>query len=276
MFRISIIPNENTMKHSQLEALQHWFDSYVTTYSDIPEPGQQNIQLKIEHTRMVCHVMNRLTEGEKMSDDECMLAAAVALLHDVGRFPQYRRWGTFRDSASDNHARLAIEVIREHDVLAVLNSAERLLVEEAVRFHNLLALPKRYKSPTDRFIRFIRDADKLDIWRVFVEHFAKPVEERASAVTLGFPELPGVSIPCLEQLLAGEVVRLDTVTSINDFKLLLLSWVFDLNFTSSYRLLHNDGYCDSLALLLPDESQVQRALMFVSRHIERQMVGFSA
>jgi hypothetical protein len=42
---------------------------------------------------------------------------AVALLHDVGRFPQYRRWRTFRDSESDNHARLSLEVIRHEAVL---------------------------------------------------------------------------------------------------------------------------------------------------------------
>lgn len=264
------------MNQQQFEGLGHWFDAYVKNYGDIPEPGQQNIQLKIEHTRMVCRMMKRLTEGERMSTAECTLAAAVALLHDVGRFPQYRRWGTFRDSISDNHARLAIEVIREHNLLAGVDVVERLMIEEAVRFHNLLALPLRYKSPTDCFIRLIRDADKLDIWRVFVEHFNKPEEDRPSAVTLGFPDLPGVSDSCLEQLLKKTVVRLDTVMSVNDFKLLLLSWVFDLNFKSSYRLLHVDGYCDKLALMLPNENRIQSALEFVRQHVERQMVGFSA
>jgi len=259
------------MKQSELEGLQNWFADYVATFDDIPYPGQQNIRLKIEHTRMVCRMMNRLTEGEKMNDADCTLAAAVALLHDVGRFPQYRRWGTFRDAASDNHARLAIETISEHNILCDLDATERLMVEEAVRFHNLLALPERYKSPTDRFIRLIRDADKLDIWRVFVEHFSKPSDQRASAVTLGFPELPGVSMPCLEQLLAGEVVRLDSVTSVNDFKLLLLSWVFDLNFASSYRMLRHDGYCESLALLLPNEDKVRSALNLVKQYIERKI-----
>jgi hypothetical protein len=258
------------MNQRELETLHRWFDSYVTTYNDIPEPGQQNIRLKIDHTRMVCTMMARLTAGEQMSDEESCLATAVALLHDVGRFPQYRRWGTFRDSISDNHARLAIEVIREQNVLQTVDATERLIIEEAVRFHNLLALPHNVKSPTDRYIKLIRDADKLDIWRVFVEHFAKPADVRPSAVTLGFPDLPEVSAICLEQILAQQVVRLDSVRTVNDFILLLLSWVFDLNFASSYRLLQVDGYCDMLSKLLPDDSATQAALRFVAGHIERQ------
>ena len=74
-------------------------------------------------------------------------------MHDAGRFPQYRRWRTFRDSESDNHARLGLEVMREQQVLAHLSPDEQLLIEEAVRFHNLLALPTQYQSPTDRYIR---------------------------------------------------------------------------------------------------------------------------
>lgn len=84
----------------------------------------------------------------------------------------------FRDSESDNHARLAIDVIRDENILAGLDPAEQLLIEEAVRFHNLLEPPARFESPTRRYIDLIRDADKLDIWRVFVELLAQPPEER--------------------------------------------------------------------------------------------------
>lgn len=261
------------MNQSKLSELKSWFNPYVATYNDIPEPGQQNIRLKIEHTEMVCKMMARLTDGEQMSEEECNLGAAVALLHDVGRFPQYRRFGTFRDSISDNHARLAIEVIREQNILQSVGATERLIIEEAVRFHNLLALPHNFKSPTDRYIRLIRDADKLDIWRVFVEHFAKPVDERPSAVTLGFPDLPEVSAACLEQIMKKQVIRLDTVRSVNDFILLLLSWVFDLNFTTSYQLLHDDGYCNKLAALLPHDPATGEVLRFVAEHIGIQLTN---
>lgn len=161
------------MDQSRLDALQHWFDSYVQAFCDTDPDGLRNIRLKVEHTRRVCGIMELLAAGEGLAPEEARIAAAVALLHDVGRFPQYRRWRTFRDSDSDNHARLSVEVMREERLLEGLPQAEALLIEEAVRFHNLLELPRGSESDT-LFARLIRDADKLDIWRVFLEFFQQP------------------------------------------------------------------------------------------------------
>ena len=263
------------MKQSQFDDLQRWFDSYVLPFCDTDPEGLCNIRLKIDHTRRVCDTMQLLATGEHLSVEESLIAASTALLHDVGRFPQYRRWRTFRDRESDNHARLSIEVMREHDLLGTLAADERLLIEEAVRFHNLLALPRRLKSPTDRYIQLIRDADKLDIWRVFLEYFTTPEHERASATMLGLADRPGVSVLCLEQLAAGKIVRLETVACINDFKLLLISWVYDLNFSTSYRLVDSNHYLHGLALLLPDRNDINAAICSAQKHITRKTGGFS-
>lgn len=246
------------MEQAQLDGLHQWFDAYVQTYTDIDEEGYRNILLKVEHTRKVCEIMALLATGEGLTEEESRIAAAVALLHDVGRFPQFRRWRTFRDSDSDNHARLGIEVIRRQDILTGVPADERLIIEEAIRFHNLLALPLRFKSPTSLYIRLIRDADKLDIWRVFLDYFRQPEELRPSAVTLGFPDLPGVTPDCVRELAAGRVIPLENVRVLNDFKLLQISWVYDLNFRTSYRLLQQRGHIAALAETIPlDQSAAQ-------------------
>jgi hypothetical protein len=264
------------MEQSQLDELHVWFDAYVQTYNDIDEEGYRNILLKVEHTRKVCEVMALLAAGEGLSPVDSRIAAAVALLHDVGRFPQFRRWRTFRDSDSDNHARLGIEVLREQNVLTGLPTAERLVIEEAVRFHNLLALPLRFSSPDTLFIRLIRDADKLDIWRVFLEYFRQPPGLRPSAVTLGFPDLPGVTPACVRELAAGRIIRLEDVRVLNDFKLLQISWVYDLNFRSSYRLLQQRGHITALAATIPhDEAAMQavaRATALIDRNADNNIV----
>lgn len=249
------------MEKSQLDDLVAWFDRYVEPFLATDDEGIKNIRLKIEHTRKVCEAMALLSDGEQLSENEARIAAAVALLHDVGRFPQYRRWRTFRDGDSDNHARLAIDVIREENILAGINPSEQLLIEEAVRFHNLLEPPARIQSPTRRYIDLIRDADKLDIWRVFVELLALPPEERASAATLGLPDLPGtVSGECIAALNAGAIVPLDTVACFNDFKLLQISWVYDLTYATSRRILRELGYIPALAATLPERSDIREAV----------------
>ena len=258
------------MEQAQLDELQRWFHDYVQTYSDIDLEGFRNIQLKAEHTRKVCEIMELLAVGEGLAGDEARIAAAVALLHDVGRFPQYRRWRTFRDSDSDNHARLGIEVIREQGILNGLPEPERLIIEEAVRFHNLLALPLRFRSPTSLYIRLIRDADKLDIWRVFRDYFKLPENQRPSAVTLGFPDLPGVTPACVRELAAGRVIRLEDIRVLNDFKLLQISWVYDLNFRSSYRLLQQRGLIQALAVTIPLDVKAAQAVAVAFATIDSQ------
>jgi HD domain len=249
------------MLQEELNRLYIWFDNYVEPFLDTDPEGVGNIDLKIVHTRKVYDVMALLCAGEELSPEETRIALSTALLHDVGRFPQFKRWRTFRDSESDNHARLAIDVIRAEKLLAGIDPAEQLLIEEAVRFHNLLELPKKYRSPSDLFIRLIRDADKLDIWRVFVELLSQPPRDRASAATLGFADDPErVSESCLNNLASGSIIRLDSVTTINDFKLLQISWVYDLNFATSRKLLLERGHIQALASTLPERSDIRSAV----------------
>jgi hypothetical protein len=249
------------MNKSQFNKLSFWFDSYVEPFLETDDEGVKNIRLKIEHTRKVCEAMTQLSSGENLSENESYIASAVALLHDVGRFPQYRRWRTFRDSESDNHARLAIDVIRDEQILTGIEPSEQLLIEEAVRFHNVLEPPVTIKSPTRRYINLIRDADKLDIWRIFVELLALPPEERASAATLGLADLPDtVSDTCIAALNSGSVVHLDTTTCFNDFKLLQISWVYDLNFATSRKMVLERKYIQELAASLPQRPDICEAV----------------
>ncbi len=264
------------MDEKHLNELCRWFDSYVKEFYSSESEADKNILLKIEHTHKVFQVMERLAIGEGLQAEDMRIAKAVALLHDVGRFPQYRRWRTFRDRDSDNHARLAVEVMREQALLAEYPSRVRLLIEEAVRFHNLLDMPVRLKSDTDIFLRLIRDADKLDIWRVFVEHFSAPPEDRASAALLGFPEKPGVSPACLAALVERRIVNLETVNCINDFKLLLISWVYNLNFKTSYGLLLEGNFIDSILSGLPDNEAVRNAVAAANDFVAMQAKTVSA
>jgi hypothetical protein len=249
------------MNSQQLTDLVAWFDRYVEPFLCTDPEGMKNIQLKITHTKKVCEAMALLAVGEGLSEHESRIAAAVALLHDVGRFPQYRRWRTFLDSDSDNHARLAIDVIREEHVLTGIDPAEQLLIEEAVRCHNMLTPPAAVRSPTRNYINLIRDADKLDIWRVFVELLAQPPDERPSAATIGLSDLPGsVSEPCIASLAAGAIVPLDTIACFNDFKLLQISWIYDLTTATSRRILRERGYIPALAATLPDRDDIRAAV----------------
>src|SRR5512140_2415439 len=87
------------------------------------------------------------------ADNETMLAESVALFHDVGRFPQYAKYKTFRDSISVNHGLLGAETLVENRVLQNLSEDEQELVIESVKFHNAFSVPKKERVDINMYIK---------------------------------------------------------------------------------------------------------------------------
>lgn len=151
------------MLADQLLHIATWFDRFVATFV-APSPAEQrNYDLKIEHTERVRALMDRLTASLGLSAEERALAAIIAVCHDVGRFPQYRDYGTFNDAVSVNHAVLALQTLKEEGVLAALAREPRRIVQQAIALHNAYLLPDNLAPELRRFATLIRDADKLDI-----------------------------------------------------------------------------------------------------------------
>lgn len=255
------------------EQLVQWFQSHCASYYTDVAADQKNILLKEEHTRRVCDNMDILAESLGLTEYDRLLAAAVALFHDVGRFEQYRKYRTFKDSASENHAAIGARILSEHNVLDVLPPEERTTVIRAVTLHNVYHVSDDLPERDLLFLRLIRDADKLDIWRVFIEYYALPPDERASAVGLGFADLPECSPEVVEALARKEMVNLSLVRTLDDFKLLQLSWVYDLNFPISFRLFRERGYLESFEALLPGYPAVERALQTLRGFMREKMEG---
>jgi hypothetical protein len=195
----------------------------------------------------------------------------VALFHDLGRFEQYRRFGTFRDADSVNHAHLGVRVLTEEGLLRDADPADRTVILRAIALHNRFTLPERLDRRSSLLARLIRDADKLDIWRVFVEFYSLPEGERASAVGLGFPDEPYCTDEVVHRVLNGGMVRLDMLRTLNDFKLLQISWVYDLNVPESFRIAAERDLVGQLAATLPPGERVYRAVAAVQRRLEQSM-----
>jgi hypothetical protein len=261
------------MEQNELGLLKEWFTTYCRSFYTENEADNRNFSLKEIHTHHVRENMNRLTGSLKLSPNERITAEAIALFHDVGRFEQYRRYSTFMDAISENHAALGVKILKEERVLANVPEEERRAIYPAISLHNVFRVPSSITGRGLLFTRLIRDADKLDIWRIFAEYYMQPETERASAVGLGFPDLPGCSPEVLDCLERSEMVNLSTLKSLNDFKLLQLSWVFDLNFPASFRLALDRGYIDALAETLPEDGKVEHALILIREYAAAMAAG---
>lgn len=147
------------------------FLQYISAYN----LDDQQTALKVEHSYKVAALCEEIAAKSGMAPADVDLAWLCGLIHDIGRFEQIRRYGTFNDSKSMSHALLGAAVLRgEYEGLAdgrlerfLMEPADEQLVLKAVELHSNLVLPDGLSSRERTFCELLRDADKVDIIRVF-------------------------------------------------------------------------------------------------------------
>lgn len=245
------------MNPNDLNALKNRFSDYCRSFYFSDAKHQKNIALKEEHTHEACKNIVLIAREQRLTKSEVMLAETVALFHDIGRFPQYEKYKTFRDSISVNHGKLGAEILEQEGFLENLSGDEQEIVINSVKFHNAFGIPALKNQRALFFLKLIRDADKLDIWRVFFEYYESSGDEKASAAALGLPDTPDYSKTVLSRIYKKQRISLTSLRALNDFRLLQLSWIYDLNFRTSFRLLLERDYIRLISAKLPRTDEVR-------------------
>lgn len=211
------------------------------------------LQIKLTHTREVLANARSIVEsGEAplLAGSTARAALLAALYHDVGRFEQFTRFGTFRDADSVNHGALASQLIRRHGFLDDEPADVRRLARIGVCLHN------RYRVPALGVLEglvtaVVRDADKLDIFRVMARHLNAAVP--SGDVVLHVRNEPLKWSPAVADMVMGcRVPNYSDLQYINDFRMLLVSWLRDLGFAFSRKRLAESGHVEPVLHGLPE------------------------
>jgi hypothetical protein len=259
------------MNQNDLEDLEKWFTGYVAGfYTDNPTDNL-TIHLKEKHTKRVCENMTLLGKTLGLSNEEMVLTETMALFHDVGRFKQYAIYGTFKDADSENHALLGLRELAVNNVLEICTKDERKWITKAIANHNAITIPNKENGKSLFYIRLLRDADKLDIWRVFIDYYNTHDKQPNPVVDFGLPDDPSFSPQVLSALTEERFVRFQDLRTVNDFKLLLLSWVFDLNFTISIQVVKDREYIEKIGAILPNSQETKKVLKHMHDFMERHL-----
>ncbi len=240
------------------------FRYYATDFiSDSPEDAP--IRLKEAHSlRVYAHVEN-IVRTEQLPDDIARAALLAGLYHDCGRFPQFRQYRTFVDAASSNHARLSLDVLKKKGFLAGEKQHVRALAQTAVLLHNRSALPDSLLPDARLVTDMVRDADKLDIICIMVSHFNQALPEN-DAVFLHVEDNPEAYSPELVQdVLAGRVIPYRDLRYVNDFRLLLGTWMHELRFSVTREMLRASGHLEKVFAGLPDTPEIRAAVAYLRR-----------
>lgn len=259
------------MTKNDLKYLKQWFADYTKRFYSSIHNDQRNIMLKIEHSHNVSKNIIEIASYLKLSDHELSLAEAIALFHDVGRFSQYARYRTFRDAGSKNHGLLGAQILVNENVLRNLSDDEQELIIQVVKFHNAYAIPTVLKGDMVLFLKLIRDADKIDIFRVFIKYYESAAEDRATATAFGVPDTPEYSRVMLSCIFNKQVASYSDIKNENDFKLMKLSWIYDMHFKESLKLLQTRDSVNRIIRKLPQTGEISAAMKILRQYISKRL-----
>lgn len=245
------------------EKVKKAFAEYAGRY----DAGDPQIRLKILHTYKVSELCEEIArdlfswtgtrEREKVQKD-IDLVWLIGMLHDIGRFEQVKRYHTLMDAESVFHAALGIEILFEDGELTRFVSAQpddpdAEVLRSAIAYHSDYRLPENLDERTKMFCQILRDADKLDIFRVNCEI---PMEDIYHVTK---EELMHAEVS--EEVLNNFKRRRATPRAIRktpvDYLVGMISMAFELVYPISRKIAARQGYLKRL-LDFPSENENTR------------------
>lgn len=240
------------MKHFQTT-----FSNFVSPYlQEANSKERPDIQLKIDHSFDVFENSRNICGSLPLRTELSETAQIAALYHDTGRFPQYRQYKTFKDADSCNHGILGARTVLKHKLLNELPRKQRNMVLGAIAMHNRGQLPSFISDDLRICTEIVRDSDKIDIIKVLIPHMTG-LQAGNEVPLMGLTEKKGeITQSIIKSVASGKQASYNEMNCLNDFRLLLLSWAYDLNFAWSRKEMIKRGYVETLLGQLPDTGQI--------------------
>lgn len=263
------------------------FAEYVRNY----DPSDEKIKLKIDHTYRVAGLCQRIAESLGLSEPDVDIAWLLGMLHDIGRFEQIRRFGTFNDAQSVDHAEFGADLLFKEGLIRKFaegyyeecelarsgnEEAEQIiknnehhnkdtgLLELAIRQHNKYRVKEDLTERQRMFCDILRDADKVDIFKVNADIpmeiiYDVTTEELKSGV---------ISKEVLESFYKRETVLKSVRKSAVDHIVGHISLLFELVYKESYRQAKEQGYVYKLLDFKSDVPEVNAEFDDMRKYVD--------
>ena len=222
----------------------HAFQEYLKDY----DQNNDKVRLKIVHTYGVVKQAEEVCRRRNLDQETTSLAKIIALLHDIGRFEQLKRFDSFEPATMD-HAAYGVQILFEEGMIRRFMPDHQWdeIIRTAIAKHSDFILEGISDPCTLFHARLIRDADKLDNFRVKLED---------DLIT--FMGLPGDKIGALEispkvyeaVFRSSTILSADRITKM-DYWVSYLVHIFDLNFKESMDIVAENNYIEKLVARIP-------------------------
>ena len=211
------------------------FDDYAMQY-DFEEDA---IRRKYEHSYRVMELSDKIVYSLGLEEDDSYLACIIGLLHDVGRFPQWKEYKTFSDSKSINHAILGAKMLFDEGLIKKfkLDESDYYLVRTAIENHSVYKLDEnKLKDKVLLHSKIVRDADKIDI-----------LYELSTPRIMGIKDDDSkISEEVKNSFYKHEEIDRKEIKTVNDRVLMKFGFVYGLYFDYSKKTILENEYLDRM------------------------------
>lgn len=212
------------------------FERYISHY----DMNESSIHLKIVHTYEVIEIMKKLCLWLKLSDEDTDIALLIALLHDIGRFEQYTVYKSFEDYKTVDHALYSSYLLFRDGLIRefVEDNQYDDIIRISIEQHNKYKIDDNIEERILMFVHLIRDADKLDNFRV------KETETIETLFKISLEELEKEEITdCIyEQFKNKNLIYGPSRKTHLDMWLSYIAFIYDLHFKESFVYINENDW----------------------------------
>ena len=234
------------------------FEEYIFNNYDIKLLG---INRKYYHSKRVAILSKKIAENLNLSLHDVKLATTIGLLHDIARFFEYDLFGKFNSQHFD-HGKYGVKLLKEDDYIKKYNVSEEDLDDlyAAIFYHNKYAISRKYQN--NKFCKIIRDADKIDIIYLVSIH-----QNMITASIENYTVSPKVH----KDFNKGKCIKEKDVKTKGDKILNILSFIYDINYTYSLKVIKENNYIEEMFNNLGKPENLKPYFEIINRVINQKI-----
>ena len=221
-----------------LEKAKKEFMEYTSNY----DQNNASIARKVGHSIRVMGISGEIAKDLKLNDEQIELAKMIGLLHDIARFEQMKRYGTFKDSISIDHGDLGVELLEQDSFIRKFVDEDKYdrVILIAIKNHNKYIIEENLTEEELLFSKIIRDADKLDIMYEGVELFWKDPKEVIEV------EESDITLEVFNQFISNETINRKYSKLPADKLICFLGFIYDINFDYDFKIIKQEDYINKI------------------------------
>lgn len=217
---------------------KEFYKEYMSKYN----PEEPRIALKVAHIYRTAEEAKMLAEKLNLGEEDILLAELIGLLHDIGRFEQVKKYNTFLDKISVNHAEYGVKVLFEDKLIRNFIEDDKYdeIIKKSILNHNKNNITDVEDERELLHCKIIRDADKLDIFKVIL------TDSLEAAYPLDRYQKEGISKEIIEGFVNNHQIDYSNIKTCVDLLVGQIAYIFDINYLYSLEKINHENYLEKL------------------------------